>query len=65
MPTSNDEIGELVVAFNELMSELDRKTTQKMESEERYRNFIEIAQSPIITFMEDGKIVIANRRAEM
>ena len=63
--TSNDEIGELVVAFNELMSELDRKTTQKMESEERYRNFIEIAQSPIITFMEDGKIVIANRRAEM
>ena len=63
--TSNDEIGELVVAFNELMSELGRKTTQKMESEERYRNFIEIAQSPIITFMEDGKIVIANRRAEM
>lgn len=61
---SNDEIGELVVAFNELMSELDHKSMQKTESEERYRNFIEIAQSPIITFMEDGKIVIANRRAE-
>lgn len=64
-PTSTDEIGELIVAFNELMSELDRKTIQKMESEERYRNFIEIAQSPIITFMADGKIVIANRKAEM
>lgn len=61
----SNEIGELVIAFNELMSELDRKTMQKIESEERYRNFIEIAQSPIITFMEDGKIVIANRRAEM
>lgn len=60
----DDEIGELMVAFNDLMSELDRKTMQKMEAEERYRNFIEIAQSPIITFMADGKIVIANRKAE-
>jgi PAS domain S-box-containing protein len=46
------------------MSELDRKTLQRMESEDRYRNFIEIAQSPIITFMADGKIVISNQKAE-
>ena len=60
----SDEIGELVGSFNELMSELERKTIQRKESEERYRNFIEIAQSPIVTFMADGKIVISNSKAE-
>jgi PAS domain S-box-containing protein len=59
-----DEIGELVASFNELMAELDRKTVQRVESEDRYRNFIEIAQSPIVTFMSDGKIVISNLKAE-
>jgi len=59
-----DEIGELVGSFNELMAELDRKTAQRLESEDRYRNFIEIAQSPIVTFMSDGKIVISNLKAE-
>lgn len=59
-----DEIGDLINSFNSLMSELDRKTRQRIESEERYRNFIEIAQSPIITFMADGKIVISNQKAE-
>lgn len=62
--TSDDEIGGLIGSFNELMSELERKTLQRMESEDRYRNFIEIAQSPIITFMADGKIVISNQKAE-
>jgi PAS domain S-box-containing protein len=59
-----DEIGELIRSFNELMAELDRKTIQRVESEDRYRNFIEIAQSPIVTFMSDGKIVISNQKAE-
>jgi PAS domain S-box-containing protein len=59
-----DEIGELVASFNELMAELDRKTVQRVESEDRYRNFIEIARSPIVTFMADGKIVISNQKAE-
>jgi PAS domain S-box-containing protein len=59
-----DEIGALIGSFNELMAELDRKTIQRLESEGRYRNFIEIAQSPIITFMSDGKIVISNQKAE-
>ena len=63
-PGGEDEIGDLIASFNELMAELDRKTIQRVESEDRYRNFIEIAQSPIITFMSDGKIVISNRKAE-
>jgi PAS domain S-box-containing protein len=60
----NDEIGHLVASFNELMAELERRTRQRAESDERYRNFIEIAQSPIVTFLSDGKIVIANQKAE-
>lgn len=59
-----DEIGELFKSFNDLMAELERKTVQRLESEERYRNFIEIAKSPIITFMADGKILISNQKAE-
>ncbi|MBI5483871.1 MAG: DUF3365 domain-containing protein [Deltaproteobacteria bacterium] len=59
-----DEIGELIDSFNLLMAELEHKTRQRAESEERYRNFIEIAQSPIVTFMSDGKIVISNQKAE-
>lgn len=62
--SSNDEVGRLVTSFNELMAELERRTRQRTESDERYRNFIEIAQSPIITFLPDGKIVIANQKAE-
>jgi PAS domain S-box-containing protein len=60
----DDEIGDLITSFNDLMAELDRRTIQRVESEDRYRNFIEIAQSPIVTFMADGKIVISNQKAE-
>ena len=61
---SNDEIGLLIGAFNDMMEELERKTLQSRESEERYRKFIEMANSAVVTFMEDGKIIISNQRAE-
>ena len=60
----HDEIGQLITAFNELMAELDRKTLQSRESEDRYRNFIRMARSAVVTFMENGKIVISNEKAE-
>jgi PAS domain S-box-containing protein len=63
--TSHDEAGQLIGAFNDLMEELERKTVQSRESGERYRNLIEIAQSAIVTFLTDGKIVIANQKAEL
>lgn len=63
-PKGNDEVGGLIESFNDLMAELEHRTIQRRESEERYRNFIEIAQSPIVTFMADGKIVISNQKAE-
>ena len=62
--TSRDEIGMLIGAFNEMMDELSHRTVQSKESDERYRRFIEVAASAIITFMKDGKIVIANQKAE-
>jgi PAS domain S-box-containing protein len=61
---SNDELGQLVGAFNAMMEELEHKTLQRQESEERYRGMIEMANSAIVTFLEDGKIVIANQEAE-
>lgn len=63
-PRPRDEIGELVGAFNEMMEELDLKTRQRSESEDRYRNVLEMAQSAIVTFLDDGKLVITNRKAE-
>ncbi len=61
---SRDEIGSLIGAFNEMMEELSRKTLQSRESDERYRRFIELSGSAVVTFMKDGKIVIANQKAE-
>lgn len=61
---SNDEIGMLIGAFNEMMEELSHRTVQSREADERYRRFIEVAASAIITFLKDGKIVIANQKAE-
>ena len=61
---SQDEIGSLIGAFNEMMEELSRKTLQSREADQRYRRFIELSGSAVITFLKDGKIVIANQKAE-
>ena len=61
---SHDEIGSLIGAFNDMMDELSRKTLQSREADERYRRFIELSGSAVITFLKDGKIVIANQKAE-
>ncbi len=61
---SRDEIGRLIDSFNDMMEELGRRIEQRMESEDRYRKFIEMARSAVITFLDDGKIVITNQQAE-
>lgn len=63
-PGSRDEIGQLLTDFNTMMTELDRTTLQREESENRYRSLIEASQSAIVTFLENGKIVISNQQAE-
>jgi PAS domain S-box-containing protein len=61
---TKDEIGMLIGAFNDMMDELASRTVQSKEADERYRRFIEVAASAVITFLKDGKIVIANQKAE-
>ncbi|ACH40951.1 sensor protein, DUF3365, HAMP and PAS domain-containing, heme-binding [Citrifermentans bemidjiense Bem] len=61
---TRDEIGMLIGSFNEMMDELSSRTVQSKEADERYRRFIEVAASAVITFLKDGKIVIANQKAE-
>ena len=61
---SEDEIGQLFGAFNDMMDELARRTLQSREADERYRRLIELSDSAVVTFMQDGKIVIANQKAE-
>ena len=61
---SEDEIGQLFGSFNDMMDELSRRTLQSRESDERYRRFIELSDSAVVTFLQDGKIVIANQKAE-
>ncbi len=62
--SGKDEVSHLITAYNAMMEELERKSVQRRESEERYRNVIEMARSAFITFIDDGKIVIVNRSAE-
>lgn len=61
---THDEIGMLIGAFNDMMEELSHRTVQSREADERYRRFIEVAASAVVTFLKDGKIVIANQKAE-
>jgi len=61
---ARDEIGQLLIDFNTMMSELERTTLQRQESEDRYRSLIEAAQLAVVTFLENGKIVISNQQAE-
>ncbi|MGK2944180.1 MAG: c-type heme family protein [Desulfuromonadales bacterium] len=61
---SRDEVGQLIYGFNEMMAELERTTLQRQESESRYQRLIEASQSAIVTFLENGKIVISNHLAE-
>lgn len=61
---SRDEIGQLINGFNEMMAELERTTLQRRESESRYQSLIEATPAAILTFLENGKIVISNKMAE-
>ena len=61
---SGDEIGQLFGSFNDMMDELAQRTLQSRESDERYRRFIELSGSAVVTLLQDGKIVIANQKAE-
>jgi PAS domain S-box-containing protein len=62
--STNDEIGMLIGSFNELMQELEQKNQQSTEADVRYRSFIEMVPSAVVTCLQDGRIIISNQRAE-
>ena len=59
-----DEIGELVSAFNAMGEELTSKTDQLEESERRFRLLVETARDAIVAFLPSGQIFLFNRQAE-
>jgi PAS domain S-box-containing protein len=61
---SNDEIGNVIGSFNDLMQELEQKDQQGTEADARYRAFIDMVPFAVVTCLQDGKIIISNRRAE-
>jgi len=61
---TNDEIGTLIGSFNDLMQELEQKNQQSSQAEARYRSFIEMVPSAVVTCLQDGRIIITNQRAE-
>jgi PAS domain S-box-containing protein len=61
---TNDEIGTLIGSFNELMQELEQKDQQSTAADARYRSFIEMVPSAVVTCLQDGRIIITNQRAE-
>lgn len=61
---TNDEIGTLIGSFNDLMEELEQKNQQSSEANARYRSFIEMVPSAVVTCLQDGRIIISNQRAE-
>ena len=58
------DIRALVQAYNELMAELQQRTEQYRESEQRYRTVVEMSDAAIVTFLVEGKIILSNSKAE-
>lgn len=61
--TSEDEIGALTRAYNDMMEEVSRLLVQRHDSAERHAAVIEMVPMPIVTFTADGKIVLFNQVA--
>lgn len=61
---SRDEIGQLIVGFNEMIENLREKTVHLEESEGRFRLVTENARDGIVSFLANGQIILFNRQAE-
>jgi PAS domain S-box-containing protein len=63
-PRGGDEIGALIVGFNEMIDNLREKTEHLEESEKRFRLLTETARDAIISFLANGQIILFNNQAE-
>ena len=61
---SEDEVGSLTDAFNQMLIRIEHQTIQISESEERLRSVLNSAMTAVIVMDIDGKIIDWNARAE-
>jgi len=61
----SDEIGQLSAAFDRMAEQLRGWSSRLTESEERYRLMAESVQDVIFSLDKEGRLLYANRRAEM
>ena len=61
---SDDELGLLTDAFNQMLVRIEKQTEALSESEERMRSVLNSAMSAVIVMDVDGKILDWNSRAE-
>lgn len=59
-----DEIGALILGFNEMLEHLREKTEHLAESEARFRLLTETARDGIVSFLANGQIILFNTQAE-
>ena len=62
--TSNDEVGMLARAFNQMTADLSKAHEALKESESHSRLIIETANDPFVAMNADGLIIDWNRQAE-
>jgi PAS domain S-box-containing protein len=60
-----DEIGRLSAAFDRMVEDLRQWSLKLTESEERYRLITESVQDMIFSLDKEGRILFANRRAQV
>lgn len=58
-----DEVGELIRGFNQMVASLDEKSRELAASEARYRTLTDTARDGIVSFLPDGKIILFNQQA--
>lgn len=61
---SQDEIGVLTGAFNEMIDRLKDQTEHLEESERRFRTLTETARDGIVSFLSSGQIILFNQAAQ-
>ena len=62
-PTSEDELGKLIVGFNEMLMRVEDRDNALRESEGRFRTLVEHASDAFFAIGRDGRIIDVNQAA--
>jgi PAS domain S-box-containing protein len=59
----NDEVGQLVDAFNNMIEHVEKRSVELLSSERRFRTLVDQAVDAFFLFNPEGRIVDVNQRA--